>query len=76
MLATAGMRESSTSSCPRIWLEIPIHPAVLRERVDLVGCKGVLKHSLLKERKERITRGIHPRGDRKSAEGIEKKRVA
>src|SRR5258708_39949638 len=42
----------ASSSCLGIWLEIPIHPAVSKKSVDLVGCKGVPKHSLLKERKE------------------------
>jgi hypothetical protein len=30
-----------------------IHPAVFKKSVDLPDCKGVLKHSLVKERKER-----------------------
>ena len=57
------------SSCPRILLQIPIHPAVLKKSADLVDCKGIPKHSLVKERKERTKSGLL-RASRELREGV------
>jgi hypothetical protein len=43
----------------------PIHPDVLKKSADLVGCKRVLEHSLVKERKER-TKSARLRASRDS----------
>jgi hypothetical protein len=54
-LAAAG-RQNSTRRIKRedrIDPRVPTHPAVFRKSADLVGCKGALKHSFLKEGKER-----------------------
>jgi hypothetical protein len=50
-LAAAG-RQNSTRRIKReerIDLSVPTHPAVFRKSADLVGCKRVLEHSLVKE---------------------------
>ena len=51
-----GGRESSRSFSSRSWLQIAIHPAVLKKSAQRIGCKGVPKHSWVKERKERMGR--------------------
>jgi hypothetical protein len=54
----AARRQNSTRRIKRedrIDPSVPTHPAVVKKSADLVGCKRVLKHSLLKERMKRAS---------------------